>query len=1109
MSNWAAPWTGADETRINGLNGNVVLTSPLGSVDITVNSQNIELEVSGSVVSGYVPYTGATGNVDLGAYRLSARFLTVEQDIKAATSSGVSITSNDGYTVGSFGLVVGSGVANGVVWQGKHQFSGNSPNRLAYFDNTSILQSVTMGGSMSFSSGTLNRGALTGDVTASAGSTATTIAANAVTDAKIRQSAGLSVIGNSTNATANVADITASTDNTVMRRSGSTIGWGAVNLTSSNAVTGVLPIARGGSGTGTTPTNGQLLIGNGTDYTLAVITVSNGIGITNGAGSIALSLGAITPTSVAATGTVTGSNISGTNTGDQTITLTGDVTGSGTGSFAATIATNAVTNSKFRQSAGLSVVGNSTNATANVADITASTDNTVLRRSGSAIGWGAVNLTSSDAVTGVLPRARGGTGTGTAPTNGQLLIGNGTDYTLAAITATANQLTVTNGAGSIALSLPSTLILPGTLQAGGNVNLAAYTINNGYFTGRDFLVNDPCSSSILGTLNSAATFSAADQYVKLHPAGSTTASGQINYSYNPAWLSLTFDMYVSSGGGSPNRFYAYAYTASIPLSDNASADGYIFSFDFDNDTFKIFYNNTVLSTTSLTLNLNTYYTATVLCNPTTGAISAYLGSTLVVSYTDTSAPRSASGTPISNNARLGVGGIVTSVPTEIRTRNISIENIGVGVTGFSNTCVPFSNGTRLIQDTLFNYTTSTGVLAVPALTLTTALTPTSGGTGTTTAFTTGSVVFAGASGVYSQDNSNLCWDNSNKRFGIGTSSPSGTAHLKSDTSTPLWIDRNNAGTRKSSIVYAQQGTAKFEVGIDLSSANSQDYYVYDNAAGAARLLIDSGGTLNLYKALTITGTPPSTQALYMAPTFAKAGADANPYWGSYCAPTYNATSGTLSGVLACYAANPQVTGNVGTLTNVYGFYGYSGSALAGTVTNSYGAYFSRLAFGTNKTALYADDICVGYTGVNAGGNNVLISGGVGIGIQNPATKLHLYGGRFRIDQTDGAAGSAVIELTNGSVVNYIFADGPGGALFAYTASGRPVYVNAGGGTTGSVYVGPGSVATNATTGFVRISYSAGAPTGAPDTGDGSIHIDTTGSKLYARIGGVWKSILLV
>ena len=41
-----------------------------------------------------------------------------------------------------------------------------------------------------------------------------------------------------------------------------------------------------------------------------------------------------------------------------------------------------------------------------------------------------------------------------------------------------------------------------------------------------------------------------------------------------------------------------------------------------------------------------------------------------------------------------------------------------------------------------------------------------GGTGTT-AFTLGSVVFAGTSGVYTQDNSNLFWDDTNNRLGIG------------------------------------------------------------------------------------------------------------------------------------------------------------------------------------------------------------------------------------------------------------------------------------------------------------------------------------------------------
>ena len=46
-----------------------------------------------------------------------------------------------------------------------------------------------------------------------------------------------------------------------------------------------------------------------------------------------------------------------------------------------------------------------------------------------------------------------------------------------------------------------------------------------------------------------------------------------------------------------------------------------------------------------------------------------------------------------------------------------------------------------------------------------------GGTGTSTAFTAGSVVFAGASGVYSQDNASLFFDDTNNRLGIGTTSP--------------------------------------------------------------------------------------------------------------------------------------------------------------------------------------------------------------------------------------------------------------------------------------------------------------------------------------------------
>lgn len=62
------------------------------------------------------------------------------------------------------------------------------------------------------------------------------------------------------------------------------------NLTLNN-IGGTLGVSKGGTALTTTPTNGQLLIGNGTDYTLSTISqgANNGVTVANGSGTITLS----------------------------------------------------------------------------------------------------------------------------------------------------------------------------------------------------------------------------------------------------------------------------------------------------------------------------------------------------------------------------------------------------------------------------------------------------------------------------------------------------------------------------------------------------------------------------------------------------------------------------------------------------------------------------------------------------------------------------------------------------------------------------------------------------------------------------------------------------
>ena len=78
----------------------------------------------------------------------------------------------------------------------------------------------------------------------------------------------------------------------------------------------------------------------------------------------------------------------------------------------------------------------------------------------------AITHLTSLTLASALPIGSGGTGVTAAATNGQLLIGNGSGFTLAGVTGTANQIVVTNGSGTITLSTPQAINTSSSVQFG-------------------------------------------------------------------------------------------------------------------------------------------------------------------------------------------------------------------------------------------------------------------------------------------------------------------------------------------------------------------------------------------------------------------------------------------------------------------------------------------------------------------------------------------------------------------------------------------------------------------------------------------------------------------
>ena len=207
-------------------------------------------------ISGYVTQAMTTGNttsitIPDGASGV-ARNMFIELTGTGGTNTVLAVPANKklyfiyNNTSGAVTVKVGAGTGVSVAAAEKQILVSNGT------DVVKATSYITSGGSISFDSLSV-----------------TTLTA---TSANITTLTGTS---------ANITTFTATSSN-ITTLSGT--NFSATSLTLTNA----LARAQGGTGLSTAPTNGQLLIGNGSGYTLSTLTAGTGLSVTNATGSITI-----------------------------------------------------------------------------------------------------------------------------------------------------------------------------------------------------------------------------------------------------------------------------------------------------------------------------------------------------------------------------------------------------------------------------------------------------------------------------------------------------------------------------------------------------------------------------------------------------------------------------------------------------------------------------------------------------------------------------------------------------------------------------------------------------------------------------------------------------
>jgi len=178
-------------------------------------------------------------------------------------------------------------------------------------------------------------------------------------------------------------------------------------------------------------------------------------------------------------------------------------------------------------------------------------------------------------------------------------------------------------------------------------------------------------------------------------------------------------------------------------------------------------------------------------------------------YTDTFANRP----PFGYAGRLFIANDTSAIYEDTGTAWVLIANV--------------SSGAGTLQQVTTNGNTSNVGISITAGGLST-------NSLTDTALTLGSVLFAGAAGLVTQDNPAFFWDDTNNRLGINTTTPTNTLDLHF-AGTGAMLGLNNTAGNQSAIVFANTNVNKWRIGN--SATNSFD--IFNNALGSNAVSIST------------------------------------------------------------------------------------------------------------------------------------------------------------------------------------------------------------------------------------------------------------------------------